>query len=76
MHRIRIHKGSRREPPRPIYTAKLHSIEGCRFIVSEDAHPPVYCGKTRRPGSSYCEAHHQLTHVAVATRIRVNGVSV
>ena len=61
----RLHKapwGRRTIPPRPIYTNNLHSMEGCRFIVSDETHPAQYCNQPRKPGSSYCEAHHKLTH--------------
>jgi hypothetical protein len=39
---------------------------GCSFILDEDgAGPagPAYCGRLRRPGSDYCEAHHVLCHL-------------
>lgn len=52
----------REKPPLPIHTAPLTRWEGCRFILSAETNPATYCGQRRRPGSSYCEAHHQLTH--------------
>lgn len=58
--------GRRTLPPRPIYTAKLHSVEGCRFIIGDVTMPPNWCNKPRRENSSYCEAHHQLTHIPTA----------
>jgi hypothetical protein len=74
--RVIIHRGARPNPPRPIYTAQLHSIEGCRFIIGKATSPAVYCNQPRQDGSSYCAEHHRLTHAPPPHPLRVNGLSV
>ncbi len=32
----------------------------CRFLVRGHTH---YCGEQKRPGSSYCPAHHALCYI-------------
>lgn len=39
---------------------------GCRYIIEGDDHRPS-CGAGRRPGSSYCPAHHALCYLAGGT---------
>jgi hypothetical protein len=38
---------------------------GCRYLGDDLVVP---CGAPTRPGSSYCERHHALCHLAVGSR--------
>jgi len=36
---------------------------GCAYPLGEEGREAVACGQPRRPGSSFCPAHHALCHV-------------
>lgn len=52
-------------PPEPKWP-KTHE---CRFILDDGPwkgrRTPIWCAKTVRPGSSYCEEHHLRCHLKV-----------
>jgi hypothetical protein len=51
----------------PLYLDLLDvPADGCRFIVSDS--PYLYCARPQRPGSSYCQAHHERMY----TKTRIN----
>lgn len=41
----------------PVYTTRL----GCSYIQGEPR-DFMFCDQPRKPGSSYCETHHDLCH--------------
>jgi hypothetical protein len=48
--------------PTPSPEVKWPTVHECRFILDDgpwkDKRTPIWCAKTVKPGSPYCEEHH------------------